>query len=69
MRFYQQTLDVEMWQDMSFEIGGRLRVIMGSVGDSYVSLRLKPRENSLVIINRLFENYLETVQTEDKKSE
>jgi transcription-repair coupling factor (superfamily II helicase) len=69
VRFYQQELDVPMWQEMSFAAGGRLKVTMGSVGDSYVSLRLKAGESSLTIINKLFENYLETVQNEDKKSE
>jgi len=44
-------------------------VVMGSVGESYVNLRLKNEENSLIIINRMFENYLESVQNTDKKSE
>ena len=58
-----------MWQEMSFIAGGRLRVMMGANGDNFVTIRLKNGENSLVIINRLFEKYLETVQNEDKISE
>jgi len=54
---------------MSFIMGGRVRVMMGSVGESFVTLRLKAGENSLIIINRMFEKYLETVQNEDKNSE
>ena len=69
IRMYQNELNIPMWQEMSFIVGGRLRVVMGSVGDSYVTLRLKNGENSLVIINRLFEKYLETVQNEDKNCE
>ena len=55
--------------EMSFIAGGRLRVMMGANGDNFVTIRLKNGENSLVIINRLFEKYLETVQNEDKISE
>jgi len=69
IRMYQNELNIPMWQEMSFEVGGRLRVVMGSVGESYVNLRLKNEENSLIIINRMFENYLESVQNTDKKSE
>ena len=69
VRFYQDKLDVPMWQEMSFIAGGRLRVMMGANGDNFVTIRLKNGENSLVIINRLFEKYLETVQNEDKISE
>lgn len=69
IRMYQEELNVPMWQEMSFESGGRLRVVIGTVGDSYVSLKLKPRENSLLIVNRMFEKYLETVQTNEKNSD
>jgi transcription-repair coupling factor (superfamily II helicase) len=69
IRMYQEKLDVNMWQEMSFSVGGRLRVTMGSAGDSFVSIRLKAGERSLDIINKMFENYLETVQNEDKKIE
>ena len=65
VRMYQSTLDMEMWKEMSFITGGRIRVMMGSVGENYVTMRLKAGENSLIIINRLFEKYLETVQNRD----
>jgi transcription-repair coupling factor (superfamily II helicase) len=69
VRMYQGELDMEMWQEMAFITGGRLRVVMGTVGDSYVTLKLKNGENSLTIINKMFEKYLETVQNEEKDSE
>lgn len=69
VRFYQGELDIPMWQEMSFIMGGRIRVMMGSVGESFVTLRLKNGENSLTIVNKMFEKYLETVQNEDKNSE
>ena len=69
VRFIQPELNIPMWQEMSFIMGGRVRVTMGSVGESFVSLRLKSGENSLAIINKMFEKYLETVQNEDKNSE
>ncbi|MBR3879630.1 MAG: transcription-repair coupling factor [Clostridia bacterium] len=66
IRMYQSELDIPMWQEMSFIVGGRLRVVLGTVGDSYVTLKLRQGENSLKIINKMFENYLETVQTNEK---
>ena len=69
VRMYQDKLDVDMWQEMSFSVGGRLRVVMSESGDNYVTIKLKGGESSLTIINKMFENYLETVQKMDKKSE
>ncbi len=69
IRMYQSELDLPMWQEMSFFVGGRLRVIIGTVGDSYVTLKLRQGENSLKIINKMFENYLETVQTNEMNSD
>ena len=58
IRMYQDTLNMPMWTEMSFAIGGRLRVIKGTVGDSFISVKLKNGENSLIIVNKMFENYL-----------
>ena len=69
VRFVQPELNIPMWQEMSFIMGGRVRVTMGSVGESFVSLRLKSGENSLTIINKMFEKYLETVQNGEKDCE
>ncbi len=69
IRMYQTELDVPMWQEMSFNMGGRLRVVLGTVGDNYVTLKLKPHENSLKIINKMFEIYLETVQKNEMNSD
>ena len=60
---------VKMWQEMAFITGGRLRVVMGTVGDSYVTIKLKNGENSLSLIHKMFENYLETVQNGEKDCE
>ncbi len=69
VRMYQDKLNVDMWKEMSFITGGRLRVVMGAVSDSYVTLRLKNGENSLKIVNKMFEKYLETVQTNNNNSD
>jgi len=69
IRMYQSELDLEMWKEMSFIMGGRLRVVLGTVGDSYVVLKLKSGENSLKIVNKMFEKYLETVQKNEKNSD
>jgi transcription-repair coupling factor (superfamily II helicase) len=69
IRMYQDTLNMPMWSEMSFAVGGRLRVIKGSVGDSFVAVKLKGGESSLIIVNKMFENYLETIQTNELKSD
>ncbi len=65
IRFYQERPDMEVFVELSFLTGGKLRVIPGS-GESIGVLKLKQNENSLMIIYRLFEKYLETVQNEEK---
>jgi hypothetical protein len=69
VRMYQTELNMPMWTEMSFIMGGRLRVVMGSVGESYVALKLKGGENSLIVVNRMFEKYLESVQTNQQNSD
>ena len=69
IRMYQDTLNIPMWTEMSFAVGGRLKLVSGSVGESHVSIRLKGGENSLSIINKMFENYLETVQTNELQND
>ena len=69
IRMYQDTLNIPMWTEMSFAVGGRLKLISGSVGESHVSIRLKSGETSLKIINKMFENYLETIQNNELKSD
>ena len=68
IRMYQDELNIPMWKEMSFNMGGRLRVVMGTIGENYVTLRLKSGENSLIVVNRMFENYLESVQTNTENS-
>ncbi len=62
LRMYQSELNVEMWKEMSFIMGGRLRVVLGTVGDSYVTLKLKSGESSLIVIKKMFEKYFEIIQ-------
>ncbi len=69
IRFYQEPLNVQMWQEMSFLLGGRLHATVGTVGDSFVTLRLKSGESSLPTVNNLFEKYLETVQKNEMNSD
>ena len=65
IRMYQDKMDMAMWQEMSFAVGGRLRIVMGAHGDSFAQIKLKNNENSLIVVNKMFENYLESVQTKD----
>ena len=68
IRFYQEKPDMEVFRELAFLTGGRLRVVMGS-GESFGSLKLRAGENSLAIIHKLFENYLESVQNGEKDTE
>ncbi len=68
IRFYQDKLDFDMCTEMSFATGGRLRVIKGTVGDSFASIKLKSGENSLILVNKMFEFYLESKTKNDLNS-
>ncbi len=61
IRMYQTELDLPMWKEMSFALGGRLRVVLGTVGDSYITLKLKQGENSLIVIKKMFDKYFESM--------
>ena len=65
IRMYQDKMDMEMWREMAFATGGRLRIVMGAHGDSFAQIKLKNNENSLIVVNKMFENYLDAVQTKD----
>ena len=62
---YPENFDIDMWTYMSEITDGRLRVVMGASGDTYVVLRLKAGENALSSINKMFEKYIETVQRKE----
>ncbi len=68
IRFYQAKPDMEVYRELAFVTGGRLRVSMGS-GESFGVLKLKSGENSLVLVHKMFEKYLENIQNEEKDSE
>ena len=68
VRFYQTAPDMEVFRELAFITGGRLRVSMGS-GESFGILKLKSGENSLIIVHKMFEKYLENIQNEEKDSE
>lgn len=65
IRMYQDKMDMEMWREMAFATGGRLRIVMGAHGDSFAQIKLKNNENSLLLVYKMFENYLDAVQTKD----
>lgn len=65
VRMYPENFDIDMWTYMSEITDGRLRVVMGASGDTYVVLRLKAGENALSSINKMFEKYIETVQRKE----
>ena len=68
IRFYQDNLNFDMCTEMSFATGGRLRVIKGTVGESFASIKLKAGENSLILVNKMFEFYLEAKQKNELNS-
>ena len=68
IRFYQSVADMEVFRELAFITGGRLRVIVGS-GESIGVIKLKPGENSIITVHRMFEKYLESVQNGEKDME
>jgi transcription-repair coupling factor (superfamily II helicase) len=51
IRMYQDKMDMDMWREMAFATGGRLRVVLGAHGDSFAQIKLKNNENSLIVIS------------------
>ena len=68
IRFYQSVADMDVFRELAFITGGRLRVNIGS-GESIGVMKLKPGENSIITVHKMFEKYLETVQNGEKDTE
>ena len=68
IRFYQSVADMDVFRELAFITGGRLRVNIGS-GESIGVIKLKPGENSIITVHKMFEKYLETVQNGEKDKE
>ena len=68
IRFYQSVADMDVFRELAFITGGRLRVMIGS-GESIGVIKLKPGENSIITVHKMFEKYLETVQNGEKDTE
>ncbi len=69
IRMYQNTFDLDTWDNMNEASGDRLKIMMGQSKDNFVVLRLKNGENAIDTVYKMFEKYLETVQSIDKKKE
>ena len=65
VRFWQTEPDMEVYRELAFITGGKFRVVMGS-GESFGALRIGQNESSLKIVYKMFENYLENIQNEEK---
>ena len=68
VRFWQTEPDMDVYRELAFITGGKFRVVMGS-GESFGSLRIGQNESSLKIVYKMFENYLENIQNEEKDTE
>ena len=68
VKFYPESFDFDMWSDMNDIVGDRIKVSMGQSGDTFAVLKLRPNENALISVNKMFEKYLETVQKIEKKN-
>lgn len=55
--FIQQDVNVEVWMELADIVRGRLKLVAGN--DACIRLSLKPGENALKIIHKIFEKYLE----------
>ncbi len=55
--FTQERLDIDIWSELSDLVKGRLRFVGGGK-DASVKLQLRPGEDMLAIIHRIFEKYL-----------
>ena len=55
--FTQDKLDIDIWSELSDLTKGRIR-FSGMSKDAAVKLQLRPGENMLGIIHKIFEKYL-----------
>ncbi len=69
LRFYQEKPDIDMWQDMSAECGGRIKMMLGSQGDSFFVLRLKTGENVLSLVVKIFRQQVDALKNCKNKGE
>ena len=68
VRMYPYEFDFDMWSELSDITGDRIKVSMTQSGDTFAILKLKPNENALISINKMFEKYLISVQKNSKNS-
>lgn len=61
--FTQEKLDIDIWSELSDLVNGRLR-FAGDKGDAFIKLQLRPKEDMLGIIHRIFEKYLSLRHTQ-----
>lgn len=62
VRMYPYEFDFDMWSYMSEVSNDRIKVSMTPNGETFAVLKLKPQENAMVSINKMFEKYLLSVQ-------
>jgi hypothetical protein len=65
IRMYQSKLDLDMWEELSDITGGRLRLMLGSMGEDYAYIKLKSGEKELILISKMFEKYLDLMKGKD----
>ena len=54
--FLQDRPDIDAWSEISALVKGRIRFVMGS--EPVIRLNLRPEEDMLGIIHKIFEKYL-----------
>ena len=68
VRMYPYEFDFDMWSELSDITGDRIKVSMTQNGDTFAILKLKPNENALISINKMFEKYLISIQKSNKNN-
>ena len=68
VRMYPYEFDFDMWSILSDITGDRIKVSMTQNGDTFAILKLKPNENALISINKMFEKYLISIQKSSKNN-
>ncbi len=68
VKFYPECFDFDMWSELSEITNDRIKVSMGVGGETFAVLKLRPNENALISVNKMFEKYLETVQKIEQKN-
>ena len=60
LQFFPEKIDFDIWTELSVQMPGRLRMALS--GEPHLNFKLKPGEDTLPLVHKIFEKYAEIAQ-------